>query len=66
MPRLMAGGISQALVTTVLGLITAIVLLLLHSALASKSKRLATVLEEQSAGIMAMHAEARLRHVAFA
>lgn len=65
-PKLMAGGISQALVTTVLGLITAIVLLLLHSTLASKSQRLATVLEEQSAGIMAMHAETRLRHVAFA
>jgi len=65
-PRLMAGGISQALITTVLGLITAIGLLLLHSALASKSSRLVTLLDQQSAGIMAMHAEARLRRVAFA
>lgn len=56
-PGLMAGGISQALVTTVLGLTTAIPLILLHSMLTSHSRRLLCLLEEQSAGIIAMHAE---------
>ena len=53
----MAGGISQALVTTVLGLVVAIPTLLLHSVVASMSKRVVHVLEEQSAGIIAEHAE---------
>ena len=53
--RLMAGGISQALVTTALGLGTAIPLMLLHSLLNAKSRRLMTLLEEQSAGIIAAH-----------
>lgn len=54
-PKLMAGGISQALVTTVLGLIVAIPLVLLHSLVASRSKMLVEILEEQSAGIIARH-----------
>jgi biopolymer transport protein ExbB len=58
-PRLMAGGISQALVTTVLGLLAAIPLILLHSLLLGKSRRLVGILEEQSAGIVARHAERR-------
>jgi biopolymer transport protein ExbB len=62
-PRLMAGGISQALVTTVLGLATAIPLILLHTIIASKSKRLVGILEEQSAGIIAEHAQRLERHV---
>ena len=53
----MAGGISQALVTTMLGLIVAIPLVLLHSLVASKSKALIEILEEQSAGIIAKHSE---------
>ena len=53
--RLMAGGISQALVTTALGLSVAIPLMLLHSLLNAKSRRLMTLLEEQSAGIIAAH-----------
>jgi biopolymer transport protein ExbB len=57
-PKLMAGGISQALVTTVLGLTVAIPLVLLHSVVASRSKALIGVLEEQSAGIIATQAEA--------
>ncbi|MGD9387449.1 MAG: MotA/TolQ/ExbB proton channel family protein [Gammaproteobacteria bacterium] len=57
-PKLMAGGISQALVTTVLGLTVAIPLVLLHSVVASRSKALIEVLEEQSAGIIAKQAEA--------
>jgi biopolymer transport protein ExbB len=54
-PKLMAGGISQALVTTVLGLVVAIPLVLLHSLVASRSKTLVEILEEQSAGIIARH-----------
>lgn len=51
-PKLMAGGISTALVTTVLGLVCAIPLLLLHNVVASKSKGLIQVLEEQAAGLL--------------
>lgn len=57
-PKLMAGGISQALVTTVLGLVVAIPLVLLHSMVAGRSKSLVEILEEQSAGIVARHSEA--------
>ena len=53
--RLMADGISQALVTTVLGLVVAIPLLFLHSLLASRSKSLIQLLEQQSAGLIALH-----------
>jgi biopolymer transport protein ExbB len=56
-PKIMAGGISQALVTTVLGLVTAIPLLLLHSIVHSRSRSLVQILDEQSAGIVAEHAE---------
>jgi len=56
-PRLMAGGISQALVTTVLGLTAAIPLILLHTAVSSKARRLVGILEEQGAGLVAEHAE---------
>ncbi len=65
-PRLMAGGISQALVTTVLGLGAAIPLILMHSALNTRSKRLLAVLEEQSAGLIARHAERERHHAACA
>ena len=61
-PGLMAGGISQALVTTVLGLTAAIPLILLHSVLANHARRLVSLLEEQSAGIIALHAEQSERH----
>lgn len=56
-PKTMAGGISQALVTTVLGLVVAIPTTLLHSIVASRSRSLIHVIEEQSAGIIAEHAE---------
>lgn len=56
-PKLMASGISQALVTTMLGLLVAIPMVLLHSLLASRSKQLIEILEEQSAGIVAEQAE---------
>lgn len=54
-PKLMAGGISQALVTTVLGLIVAIPLLFMHSLVAARSKALVQLLEQQSAGLIALH-----------
>ena len=56
-PKLMAGGISQALVTTSLGLITAVPLILLHSMLNGRSRRLIQTLEHQASGIVANHAE---------
>lgn len=56
-PKLMAGGISQALVTTVLGLVAAIPLLLLHSLLNSRATELAKVLGEQATGIVATQAQ---------
>jgi biopolymer transport protein ExbB len=58
-PRMMAGGISTALVTTVLGLVVAIPLTLLHAFLQGKSKALIQVLEEQAAGIIARLAESK-------
>ena len=57
-PKLMAGGISQALVTTVCGLVVAIPIVLLHTAAASKAKRVEEILEEQSAGMIARQIEA--------
>ena len=58
-PKLMAGGISQALVTTVLGLLVAIPTTLLHSFAASSAKGIISVLEEQSTGILAERAETK-------
>jgi len=57
-PKLMATGISQALVTTVLGIMVAIPLLLGHNVLVSFSKILLQILDEQSAGILAREREA--------
>jgi len=56
-PKTMAGGISQALVTTVLGLVVAIPTTLLHAIVNSRARSVVHVLEEQSAGIIADHAE---------
>lgn len=56
-PKLMAGGISQALVTTVLGLIAAIPLVLIHSFLQGISNRCIAIIEEQSAGLIASYSE---------
>jgi biopolymer transport protein ExbB len=63
-PKLMAGGISQALVTTVLGLTVAIPMVLLHTLVSGRSKRIVQVLQEQSAGIIAEHAEKNDSHSA--
>lgn len=51
-PKLMAGGISMALVTTVQGLIAALPLMLCHAIVVARSKSIVQILEEQSAGIM--------------
>ncbi len=56
-PKLMAGGISQALVTTMLGLCVAIPMTLIHSFVNTRSKSIIHILEEQSAGIIAAHNE---------
>ncbi|MFT6988525.1 MAG: biopolymer transport protein ExbB [Paraglaciecola sp.] len=56
-PKLMAGSISLALVTTALGIIAALPLLLTHSIVAGRSKSIIHVLDEQTAGIIATHAE---------
>jgi biopolymer transport protein ExbB len=56
-PKAMAGGISQALVTTVLGLVVAIPTVLLHTLVNGRAQRVLHVLEEQSAGIIAENAE---------
>lgn len=56
-PQTMAGGISTALMTTVLGLCAAIPTVLLHAVVNSRSKTLIHVLEEQSTGVVAEQAE---------
>ncbi|CAD6365232.1 colicin uptake protein TolQ [Shewanella putrefaciens] len=58
-PKLMAGGISMALITTVQGLVAALPLMLMHAIVVARSKSIVQVLEEQSAGIIAAHAEKR-------
>ena len=55
-PKAMAGGISSALVTTVLGLLVAIPMLLLHTLLHGRARELLHVLEEQTAGLVAQRA----------
>ena len=56
-PKIMAGDISMALVTTALGLIAALPLILIHAIVASRAKSIVHVLDEQAAGIVAAHAE---------
>lgn len=56
-PKIMAGQISMALVTTVQGLLCALPLLFIHSMLQTKSNSILHILDEQSAGIIAAHAE---------
>ncbi len=56
-PKLMAGGISTALVTTVLGLCVAIPTVFLHTLVSSRARRLTQILQEEAAGILAERAE---------
>lgn len=60
-PKAMAGGISGALVTTVLGLLVAIPTVLLHTIVNGRAQRILHVLNEQTTGIIAEHTEANLR-----
>lgn len=55
-PQQMAGGISQALVTTVLGLVAAIPLLFIHSFASSAARAVSQVLDEQAIGLVAEQA----------
>lgn len=58
-PKAMAGGISGALITTVLGLVVAIPTVLVHTLVNGRAKRVIHVLDEQSAGIIAENVEAK-------
>ncbi|MEX2366278.1 MAG: MotA/TolQ/ExbB proton channel family protein [Pseudohongiellaceae bacterium] len=57
-PQVMAGGISAALVTTVMGLIVAIPTVLLHTLVKWRSDKIVHILEEQATGIIARKSEA--------
>lgn len=65
-PKLMASGISEALVTTMIGLCVAIPLVLLHSVISTMSRRVVQILEEQSAGLVATRMEEEKAHAAAA
>ena len=56
-PKLMAGGISTALVTTVLGLVVAIPMVFLHTLVQSRARRLTQILQEEAAGMLSERAE---------
>ncbi len=57
-PKLMAGGISVALMTTVFGLVAAIPLLLIHAVVSSMARGNQQILDEQAAGLVAEKMEA--------
>ncbi|CAH7420415.1 MotA/TolQ/ExbB proton channel family protein [Vibrio chagasii] len=56
-PKVMAGGISMALVTTVLGLVAAMPLLLAHNILSTQAENIRNILEKQGIGLVAEQAE---------
>jgi biopolymer transport protein ExbB len=56
-PKMMAGGISEALVTTMIGLMVAIPLVLMYDIVSSSVRRIVDLLDEQSAGLIATRAE---------
>jgi biopolymer transport protein ExbB len=58
-PKMMAGGISQALMTTVLGLVVAIPMVLLHTVVSGQSRKIINILQSQSAGLIAQHSESK-------
>lgn len=58
-PKLMAGGISKAMIATVLGLGIAIPLLFINAILASRSRAIVQILDEQSAGLLAERIESQ-------
>jgi len=58
-PKLMAGGISTALVTTVLGLVVAIPTVFLHTLVAGRARRMTQILQEEAAGMLAELSEGK-------
>ncbi len=52
--ELLSGGIAEALLTTQLGLMTAIPLLLLHCAVKSQSRQLTQMLEQEAAALVVL------------
>jgi biopolymer transport protein ExbB len=56
-PKMMAGGISQALMTTVLGLVVAIPMVLIHTLVSGQSRKIVNIIQSQSAGLVAKHSE---------
>ena len=56
-PKMMAGGISQALMTTVLGLVVAIPMVLIHTVVSGQSRKIINIIQSQSAGMVASHSE---------
>ena len=56
-PKMMAGGISQALMTTVEGLVVAIPMVLLHTIVSGQGRKIINILQSQSAGLVAQHSE---------
>ncbi|MUK78087.1 flagellar motor protein MotA [Aliivibrio fischeri] len=56
-PKVMAGGISMALVTTVLGLVAAMPLLFAHNILSTQAENVRSILEKQGIGLVAIQAE---------
>jgi biopolymer transport protein ExbB len=56
-PTIMAGGISQALMTTVLGIVVAIPTIFMHTVVKSRSDNIIHILEEQATGMIADKAE---------
>ena len=59
-PKAMAGGISGALITTVLGLLVAIPTVLLHTIVNGRAQRIIHILDEQTTGMIAEHTDANL------
>ncbi|ANS85884.1 Biopolymer transport protein [Vibrio scophthalmi] len=59
--QLLSGGISQALLTTEMGLIIAVPLLLLHCGLKAQSTQLIELLEQQSVGLVVLRQQANAK-----
>jgi biopolymer transport protein ExbB len=56
-PTIMAGGISVALMTTVLGIVVAIPTIFMHTVVKSRADNIVHILEEQATGMIAERAE---------
>lgn len=56
-PTIMAGGISSALMTTVLGIVVAIPTIFMHTVVKSRADAIIHILEEQATGMIAQKAE---------